>query len=281
MISRRTFLKGSALFGGAMMLDGFLIEPKSLTVERVEVGIKGLPPSFEGFTICQITDVHHSDIVTLEYLDKLVALANGLKPDLVALTGDYVDDTKSFVGPALKKLSGLKGRFGLVSILGNHDHFVGKDFSVGVIQSHDIPLLENSHMFIEKGGAAICVGGTKDYMEDLPDAKEALKGVDKDMPRVLLCHHPDYAEYMPKDVRIDLVLSGHTHGGQVRLPFYAPVVPSDFGQKYAGGLVRLERDEGTQVYVSRGVGLVMIPVRINCPPEITLITLRKEDPVAA
>lgn len=142
-----------------------------------------------------------------------------------------------------------------------------------VIRSYGIPLLENRHAIIESGGGALCVAGIKDYLEDFPDAEAALRGVDKETPRILLAHHPDYAEHLPEGVRVGLVLSGHTHGGQVRGPFsYAPVLPSEFGQKYSGGLVTLTGRD-TRVYVSRGLGVVGIPVRIHCPPELTLIRL--------
>lgn len=273
MLSRRAFLKGGLLLGSALMVDGFLLEPREFRVEEVPVKIRGLSPEFDGFTICQVTDVHHSPFVRLGYLNSVVEKANSLKPDLTVLTGDYIDDAREYVAPAIKALSGLKAKRGLLSILGNHDHFTGKAHTVEVIRANGIPLLENSHRLIESGRGALCVAGVKDYLEDFPDAKEALRGVDNDIPRILLSHHPDYAESLPGDERVDLVVSGHTHGGQIRAPFsYAPVLPSAYGQKYSGGLVTLE-NRATQIYVSRGVGVVMIPVRINCPPELTLIRL--------
>lgn len=273
MLSRRAFLKGGLLLGSALMVDGFLLEPGEFRVEEVPVRIRGLSPEFDGFTICQVTDVHHSPFVRLGYLERVVEKANSLKPDLTVLTGDYIDDAREYVAPAIKALSGLKAKRGLLSILGNHDHFTGKAHTVEAIRANGIPLLENSHSLIESSRGALCVAGVKDYLEDFPDAKEALMGVDNDIPRILLSHHPDYAEHLPGDERVDLVVSGHTHGGQIRGPFsYAPVLPSEYGQKYSGGLVTLKNRE-TQVYVSRGVGVVMIPVRINCPPELTLIRL--------
>ena len=103
--------------------------------------------------------------------------------------------------------------------------------------------------------------------------KKAFKGVHESIPRVLLTHHPDHCERLPHDERIDLVLSGHTHGGQIRLPFYAPILPSNYGQKYSGGFVRLANPAGALAYVSRGIGMAMLPIRFNCPPELTLIRL--------
>lgn len=272
MISRRTFLKGSMLLGGAMLLEGFVVEPRMVDIVETTVRIKGLPPGFIGFRVCQITDIHHSPVISLDYIRSVVEEANRLAPDLVVLTGDYIDTGKKYMAPAIEALSRLKAAHGTVAILGNHDHFIGRGYAEDVIGSHKIPLLRNSHIYLESKGSTLCIAGVADLLEDTPDAKEALKGVDPAIPRLLLSHHPDYAETLPPDERIDLVISGHTHGGQVRLPFGpAPVVPSKYGQKYSGGLVDLEG--GRQVYVSRGIGTSMIPVRFNCPPELTLIKL--------
>lgn len=280
MLSRRAFLKAGVVLGCAVGIQGFMIEPKDLRVEEVKIPVKGLAAELEGFTVCQITDIHHSSIVGLEYVEKTVALANSLKPDLTVLTGDYIDEDRGYMAPVIKALTKLKARYGVLSILGNHDHFIGKDYTVDVISSSKIPLLENSNRIIEVKGKPLCVAGVKDFWEDMPDLKAALAGVDMEIPRVLLCHHPDYAEYLPEGERVDVMLSGHTHGGQVRLPFsIAPILPSNFGQKYSGGLVDL--NWSTKVYVSRGIGVVMIPVRLNCPPELTLIRLVRGEVKAA
>jgi len=272
MISRRSFLKGGALLGGGLLLEGFVVEPRMVDITETRVQINGLPAVFNGFRICQITDVHHSSVVGLDYIKSVVEEANRLRPDLVLLTGDYIDTGRKYMAPCLEALSGVKARYGTIAILGNHDYFIEKSYAEEVITSHKIPLLQNSHLLIESKGFTLCVAGVRDLLEDAPDASAALKGVDLSVPRVLLSHHPDYAETLPADERIDLVISGHTHGGQVRLPFgHAPVMPSNYGQKYSGGLVRL--DSGTQVFVSRGIGVSMIPVRFNCPPELALIKL--------
>jgi predicted MPP superfamily phosphohydrolase len=272
MISRRAFLKGGALLGGGLLLEGFVVEPRMVDITETTVRVNGLPAAFNGFRICQITDVHHSSVVGLEYIKSVVEEANRLRPDLVVLTGDYIDTGKKYMAPCLEALAGAKAKYGTIAILGNHDYFTGKGHGEEVMASNKIPLLQNSHLLIESKGSALCVAGVADLLEGTPDASVALKGVDPAIPRILLSHHPDYAEALPKGERVDLVISGHTHGGQVRLPFgHAPVVPSSYGQKYSGGLVRL--DSGTQVYVSRGIGVSMIPVRFNCPPELALIKL--------
>jgi len=215
MISRRNFIKGGLILGGAVMLDGFVLEPKDIEVQRVDIRIPRLPPAFNGFTICQLTDIHHSPVVGLKYINKVVDKANSLSPDLVALTGDYIDDERKYAAPAIEALARLKARHGVVSILGNHDYFIGESYSREVIRQSRIPLLQNSHIMIRSGGDTLCIAGTRDYLEDKPDARASLKGVPLQVPRVLLSHHPDYSEYLPLDEKVDLVLSGHTHGGQI------------------------------------------------------------------
>ncbi len=275
MITRRRFLQAGLVLGGALALDGLFFEPKRVKIERVVLKIDGLAPGFDGFKICQITDLHHGLVNGAGYIEKCVAEANGLRPDMFALTGDYVEFDKKYLPPAARLLSGLKSPHGSFAVLGNHDYYAGAAYALDVFDSYKIPLLQNAHRMIESSNAALCIAGTRDFWEDAADARAALRGVDKNIPRILLTHHPDYSESLPDNEKIDLVIAGHTHGGQVRIPVadYAPIVPSRYGRKYAGGLVTLNRPESTRVYVSRGLGTAILPVRFNCPPEITLITL--------
>ncbi len=277
-LTRRKFLLGAGIISAAAVsgisAELFLFAPRRITVEETWLSIKDLPSEFAGFGICQITDTHHGPYVGLDYIKEVVTQANRLNPDLVVLTGDYVSENKSFLEPVMRVLSGLKARHGIMSVLGNHDYWVGEGHSIRALKAQEIPLLKNTHSFIEINGARLCIAGVGDLTEDRPDVARALYGVDTDVPRVVLCHNPDYTEELPDNVRVDLMLSGHTHGGQVRMPFTgrAPVVPSEYGQKYAGGLVR--RGE-TQIYVSRGIGVSIMPIRFNCPPEISFLRLKR------
>ncbi len=273
MLSGRTFLKAGLIFGG--LAEGFLVGANGLAVEKTVVHIRGLSPLLDGFTVCQVTDVHYGTAIGSAYMKKVIETANSLKPDLIALTGDYIEGEKRNVGPVVRLLKDLKARVGVVTILGNHDHYAGKGYAEDVFASNGLRPLQNGHVIIEAGRGALCIAGVRDYLEDRPDVKEALKGVPIDIPRILLSHHPDYSEELPPDERIDLVISGHTHGGQVRLlSSFAPILTSRYGQKYSGGLVRLDRKDGARVYVSRGIGVSILPVRFNCPPELTLLTLK-------
>ena len=274
MLSRRQFLKGAIAMGAAgLVADGLLLEPRHVVVERKTIAINDLPDAFDGFRICQITDVHHGPFTGLGFIKKVVEKVNSLNPGLVVLTGDYVDHSSKYIVPAVSALCRLKSSNGVLAVLGNHDHWMDANLTQEVFNRYNVPVITNSHKLIEIKDKAICVAGVGDLMEDSQDLKAAFYGVPADIPRILLSHNPDYAESMPASERVDLVLAGHTHGGQVRMPFsIAPITMSMYGQKYAGGLVR---SASGQVYVSRGIGVVGLPVRFNCPPEITIITLTK------
>ena len=274
MLSRRQFLKGAIAMGAAgLVADSVLLEPRHVVVERKTIAINDLPDAFDGFRICQITDVHHGPFTGLGFIKEVVEKVNSLNPGLVVLTGDYVDHSSKYIVPAVSALCRLKSSNGVLAVLGNHDHWMDANLTQEVFNRYNVPVITNSHKLIEIKDKAICVAGVGDLMEDSQDLKAAFYGVPADIPRILLSHNPDYAESMPATERVDLVLAGHTHGGQVRMPFsIAPITMSMYGQKYAGGLVR---SASGQVYVSRGIGVVGLPVRFNCPPEITIITLTK------
>lgn len=283
MVTRRKVIKVIAYGAGGLVLasgggiallaNSRYYAPRRIVVEEVTVSIEGLPSEFEGFKICQITDIHHGYHVEMEFVDKALEIAMRLNPDIYALTGDYASHKTEFADAVINRLAMLRGTYRTVAVLGNHDHWVGWHRHVPkVIRKSGIGLLNNTHIIIKKGNGRLCIAGVDDLRVGRPDIDKALYGVPEDMPRVLLSHNPDLADEKIGDNRVDLMLSGHTHGGQIRLPFsiYAPYTNSRYGQKYTGGLVKTGN---TQVYVSRGLGTITIPVRFNCPPEITLLRL--------
>ncbi len=253
------------------MVGGYpLLEAKWCRVTRQRVVLEALPAAFAGFSIALLSDVHHGPFVPLMYVQHVVALANALAADLVCLCGDYVHRGRRFIAPVGEALAALRGRAGVVAVLGNHDHWDGAAATRRALAAARIPELRNGGHWIHRGGARIRVAGVGDLLEDRQDLAGALGDARADDVTVLLSHEPDFAEGIT-DERVSLVLSGHTHGGQVHVPGYGPpVLPTRLARKYASGLVRAP---ATQVFVTRGVGTITPPVRVCCRPEVALLTL--------
>lgn len=246
------------------------LEAKWLRVTRTTLSLPNLPGSFEGTTVAFVSDVHHGPFVPLAYVRHVVATVNGLDPDLVLLGGDYSHHGTRFVAPVHAELAKLRARMGRFAVLGNHDHWDGLAESVAGLERAGIPLLRNSGAWVEKGGARLRVGGVGDLWCDRQDVAAALGRATGRDAVILLSHNPDLAESLG-DGRVGLMLSGHTHGGQVVVPFHgAPRVPSAFGQKYLRGLVQ---GPMCRVFINRGAGTISPPVRLFCRPEVVLITL--------
>jgi len=231
--------------------------------------------------IIHVSDTHYGPYTSLSYLEKVVKKVNALKGDLVVLTGDYVHRTRRSVEPGIGVLSGLRARYGVLAVLGNHDHWEGTELCRTMFHRIKIPLLDNRHVYLTPEGIrnspqcdrSICLAGVGDLWEDEVSFKKALEGIPPAMPRIVLSHNPDTAEMIDQTQRVDLLIAGHTHGGQVKLPLYESMfAPTQFGHTYLGGLC-----EGPEciVLVSRGVGLAGVPVRFFVPPEIAVITLKE------
>jgi predicted MPP superfamily phosphohydrolase len=281
---RRAFLVRSAsgavaLGGSGLGTYGVVWEPQHLRTRHYNPAIQNLPSSLDGLRILQISDTHYGPLMPMSFLKHVVAQANALKPDVIVLTGDYVHRTPRAIDDGIGVFEGLKSRLGTVAVLGNHDHWEGTAECVAAFERIGIPLIDNDRLFLTANGFsqeerndAICVAGVGDMWADEVSMEKALMGVRATMPRILLSHNPDVAETMDARYRVDLMVSGHTHGGQVRLPYLGtPIVPSLYGSKYAGGLCKAPH---CPVIVSRGIGLAVLPVRFRVAPEIGLITLR-------
>lgn len=285
-----------ALGGSGTVARATMYEPSDLRVRQFQVPIKGLPHSFDGMRIAILGDTHLGPYVPPSQIERAVELALGLRPDLVALVGDYSHHDSREIQPAIDLLAPLCApnatRFGVVAVLGNHDWYSGASETREALRLAGAHLIENARVFLdasdmrlarhEPQGASLCIAGVGDldHRDVNPDA--ALEGVRPETPRVMLSHNPDVAEH-PMLVyggdspptwthRVDLMLSGHTHGGQVRLPLIgAPIVPVRTGNRYADGL---NQGPAFPVVTTRGVGMSLLPVRFNCPPEILLVQLR-------
>jgi len=292
-VSRRSFMKLGCgwLLGGTVLgaLGGpayaMQVEPRWIEVVRVDVPLPGLCRELDGLTIAQLSDLHVGPHVSAGYVRRGVALTNTLQADLIILTGDFVYRSARYIEPCAQELASLQAKYGVYAVLGNHDIWTNADEVANNLRSASLLVLRNQRHVLAMKGARLWLLGIEDtgytggmfsdFRAMWKGARDALTGLLRGIPaadfRLLLVHNPDFAEMLPQG-RIDLVLCGHTHGGQVRLPFIgAPVVPSCIGQKYASGLVCGPR---TLVYVNRGLGLIAPPIRFLCRPEITLLRLR-------
>ena len=281
-VGRREFLALAGTGCAAASLCGYaaFVEPARLCVRYYEVLIRNLTQEFNGLRIVHISDTHYGPFVSLRYLERIIARANSLSPDLVALTGDYVHRSIKAIEPGIEVFSGLRSRYGTVAVLGNHEHWEDATASREALRRIGARLLDNDRVFVSSGGLSgtesrsdtLCLAGVGDLWEDAVSFDRALGGVEGSIPRIVLSHNPDAAEMVGPRHRVDLMLAGHTHGGQIWLPGYGPLThASQYGNKYIGGLCH---GPYCPVIVSRGAGLAGVPLRFAVPPEIGVVTLR-------
>ena len=285
LITRRHFLTTSAfLAAGAAVYSGE-IERHWVEISHCEVTIAGLRSAFDGFRVVQLSDIHFEGFTEPFFLHEVINRVNDLNPDAVFITGDFVThslvldrafkDAASRCAGILSELN-CKRRY---ACLGNHDFLVGSEKVAASLAASGITVLNNSYVPIEHGGGRFWLAGVEDPLEGHPDAQAAIPESIRELPNepvVLLCHAPDYVDDLlrqPVGQSISLILSGHTHGGQIRFPFIPPLALPPLGQHYVEGWFRFGK---LQLYVNRGIGSVGIPFRFNCPPEITLFTFRSE-----
>lgn len=279
---RRRFLRWGVRLGLVTPFAVGFWGRQAIQVERVTVPVPELPPEFRGFRIAQISDLHASFCVPRDFLDSVVAQVNRLNADLIAVTGDFITgavnqlwgDTRDIdygheVAEALARLRG-KHRFG---VLGNHDQGKGERETrrlVDRLESAGLPILRNRATVLRRGAARLYLAGTDDFWHQ-GDVGAALRDVPETGPTLLLTHNPDAVADIPDHRRVALTLCGHTHGGQVVVPFLTRrVLPIRKPHRYMAGLVPESRG---YTYVNRGIGTLVFPFRLGAPPEITEITL--------
>ena len=244
---------------------------KRLALERRDVELRDLAQAFAGYRVLLLTDPHYSAVVPRWWIADAVAAGLKLEPDLILLGGDFVSHSPRYVTGLTGLLRPLTAPDGVFYVLGNHDHYVGAELVRGALGEARLTELRNTSVLIRRGAATLAVAGVGDLRYDVIDFEAALRGVPDAVPRIVLSHDPDVFAFWPADLRLDLMVSGHTHGGQAHLPFLGPpYVPSQFGFRYLAGAVR-EGDR--QLYVSRGIGAITAPVRWGCPAELTLLVL--------
>jgi len=285
-LTRRRFLWGlSALSAAGIMAvgDATLIGARYLKVTRLEVRLTNLSPRMDGFTVAQIGDFHYDTPLTAGVIKAAVDVVNNLNPDLVVLMGDYVRlpwggwdhashraRARAEAVPCAGLLEQLRPKIKSVGILGNHDATAGSEAVAEALTSVGLQILRNQATVIEHDGARLWVAGVDDVLEGKPDLDSALRVIPKGDPVIVLAHEPDFADEVAAKP-VDLQLSGHSHGGQIRLPLFGPLDLPDLGRRYPMGLYR---KRNLTLYTNCGLGTVKVPARLNCPPEVTVICLR-------
>jgi predicted MPP superfamily phosphohydrolase len=248
-----------------------LIEPHQYEITQTDIFIPNLPDSFEGFRITQLTDLHHSRIVGIDQIRRVIELAQATKPDLFVLTGDYTTTYRRYIEPCAEELGALNAPEGVWAILGNHDHYTDPELTIRALTRHKIVVLNNANTILKRGTDSLQLAGIDDWSWNGTDWKRAFYGLDPARPTVLLSHQPGVFD-LPQVRTTSLVISGHTHGGQIKLPLLgAPARFVTAHLKYDNGLFK--RDQ-SQLYVSRGTGVIGLPVRLGAKPEIAVLRLR-------
>jgi predicted MPP superfamily phosphohydrolase len=270
---------GASVAITAIAVDASVFEPNSPKLVELTLPIKRLPEAWDGLRIAQLSDFHYDEDFSVIPLRKAVDVINRLQPDLIVLTGDFVTSpffvsrrkkAAGLIDPCAQLLTKLNARLGLYACLGNHDASTDPKRIFNTLQGHNITVLRNHSVPLEKDGERLWIAGVDDVIGGSPDMDITLQKVPVDEAVVLMAHEPDYATHVSR-YAVDLQLSGHSHGGQVRIPFIgAPVLP-ELGVKYPKGLYQIGK---LTLYTNVGIGTVNLPVRFDCPPEITLMTLR-------
>jgi predicted MPP superfamily phosphohydrolase len=246
-----------------------LAEPFMLAIERQQVFLRRLPKALDGLRLVHLSDFHYGPLTDSRHLERAVKAANDLRPDLIALTGDYISQDRVYAAPCAELVGRLRARFGVFAVLGNHDHWTDAALLADLFRAEGIQMLINEGMRLELCGESFWMAGVDDTMVGLEDLSLALAGSSDEEMRLLLAHNPIILRRAAR-ADVDLVLSGHTHGGQVTLR----PEKSRSGRPRRRLLRGLGRRGNTQIYVTRGLGTVVLPIRYGCPPEVSVLELR-------
>lgn len=289
LLSRRQFVHGGVLAVSGIALAGCvkgITTRNDIEISNLSLGIDHLPASFNGMTITFASDLHSSPFMSLEDMREIVHMINDLHSDMILLPGDFVTSHWKEIEPMIAALSELKAPMGVFASTGNHEYYVGVDLVTNELEGIGIKVLRNENVKVKKGDDALYLLGVDDgdfdtitsYVEGrhAPHIEAAYAGIPENSATILLCHKPyHFEEYAA--TKVGLVLSGHTHGGQIVLGRFGKSVMalSSLASHFVEGLYRPTKyQSNSQMYVSRGLGVVGVPLRLNCPPEITKITLR-------
>jgi len=276
-VTKRQFIKMGVGLGYAAGLSGVGIryaygwEPGHTVIESRVIRIPSLPSAFEGFKIALLSDFHLFPFTTIEMVQKAVALANSLQPDLTLLGGDFVYGTVKSIFDLTPLLTELNPKRGMFAVLGNHDHRQGSQIITRSLTKVGIEVLTNRGITLQVGSDSIYLAGLDSVSAGHPSPSAAFQARKRDQTSLVLVHEPDIIDQLINEIPVDLQLSGHSHGGQVRLPLVGAIMLPEWGQIYNLGLYQVGQ---AQVYTTRGIGMIGLPIRVNCTPEVTQITLQ-------
>lgn len=249
-----------------------LIEPYWIEEKTTILQDSDIPQVFSDKKIVFVADIHHGIFFSQKRIEKMVKRINAINPDIIILGGDYIDSETKYIEPCFEELSKLKAEMGVFGVIGNHDSREnGYDLTLKTMQKSGITPLENQSEWLKIGKQKIKLGGTIWTETDETDLGTTIRDTKENDFVILVSHTPDFAEKI-KIENIDLVLSGHTHGGQVTFfGLFAPYIPSHYGQKYRTGLVETEN---TKVLITNGIGETLLPIRFFARPQINTIILK-------
>lgn len=270
-MTKRNWLISAGVAVAGLAAYAMFIEPRWLQLTRTRIHLRNLPAGLEGLRIALLTDMHAGGATPMSVVRRAVRMAMGEHPDVIALTGDFAVDNATSFRDVIGALHGLAAPLGVYAVPGNHDYVVGIEKWRAEIAAHDTIIdLTNTAVLLPVQGARLCIAGIDDYYYGTPSLQ--LPPPEERDATILLAHAPDQGERTRRTYdRIDLIISGHTHGGQIRLPFFGPPISSaDFPNLYEEGL---RRRPWTQVYTSRGIGTVGVPFRLLTRPEVAILEL--------
>jgi predicted MPP superfamily phosphohydrolase len=278
--TRRQFISAAAIAGTAIIAgDATFLAPNHPRMVRQDFFLPRWPERMNGFTVAVLSDFHYDPHFSVHPLHAAIPVVISLRPDLIVLPGDFVsvpllgDDAEGALAaePCARVLSQLSAPHGLWAVMGNHDEGTDHRFVTRALEAENIHVLANQSQAIEADGARFWLAGVNDVLSRSADLSKTLRRVPANEPVILLAHEPDFADEA-SGYPVDLQISGHSHGGQIRLPLLPPLYLPKLAKKYIWGRYQVGP---LSLYTTAGIGTVGVPMRLNCPPEITLLTLRR------
>jgi uncharacterized protein len=266
------FIKSSLfILGLCTILYAYFIEPNWIEVKSLQLTLPHLAPEFDEYKIVQISDIHVNRWMTNTRLKRIFRLVNQQNPDSIVITGDLVTHEQQRFIPKLQATLGtLTAKDGKFGVLGNHDYGANPEAIAQTMAKTGVTNLNNTFSILQRGAAKLYIAGVDDVWMGKARLDLVLQNLPQDGAAILLAHEPDFADASAATNRFDLQLSGHSHAGQIRIPFIKPLVLPSLGEKYYAGLYQVG---SMKLYTNRGLGMTGFHLRFNCRPEITVITL--------